>query len=58
MSTISTFARRAMGWAAALGCLSMSTTLLAQEPLGRERGAISFGAFVSRARDLGASRLR
>ncbi len=36
-----------MGWAAALGCLSMSTTLLAQEPLGRERGAISFGAFVT-----------
>jgi len=47
MSTIGSFARRAMGWAAALGCLSISTTLLAQEPLGRERGAISFGAFVS-----------
>lgn len=47
MSTVSTFALRAMGWAAALGCLSMSTALLAQEPLGRERAAVSFGAFVS-----------
>lgn len=36
-----------MAWIAALVGLSMSTALLAQEPLDRERFAISFGAFVS-----------
>jgi hypothetical protein len=32
----------------ALGSLSVSTTLLAQEPEQRERAAISLGAFISR----------
>ena len=48
MSMKTTVAAWTMVWAFGLGSLSVSTTLLAQEPEQRERAAISFGAFISR----------
>ena len=48
MSMKTTVAAWTMAWAFGLGSLSVSTTLLAQEPEQRERAAISFGAFISR----------
>jgi hypothetical protein len=45
---MSAIAVRAMGWAAGIGSLAASTTLLAQEPADRERAAVSVGAFINR----------
>jgi hypothetical protein len=43
-----TIAARTVPWAAAIGALSVSAALLAQEPAQRERAAVSLGAFVSK----------
>ncbi len=47
MSKMSTTAVHTV-WIAGVGSLSLSATLAAQEPADRERGAISFGAFISK----------
>jgi hypothetical protein len=48
MNMMTTIAARTILWAVGLGSLSVSATLLAQEPENRERAAISLGAFISR----------
>ena len=48
MNMTTTIAARTIVWAVGIGALSVSATLLGQEPAQRERAAISLGAFISR----------